>query len=189
MKLVLAQGNPGATYAATRHNAGWICLDAIASKQGSDFQHKPKFHAHVADLQYAQEKVLFIKPTTFYNETGRVARALLDFYKLAPQDVLVLHDDLALPFGTVRVRSKGSDAGNNGVKSVTAHIGEHYTRLRLGIHNNLATLRPSTDFVLSKFSSEEQGQLREVLIPIVEKCIESFAEEGALEPTSYTPSN
>ena len=113
MKVIFAQGNPGRQYAATRHNVGFIILDALAD--GAHFAPKPKFFAEMAETQIAGEKTLLIKPQTFYNETGRSARAILDFYKLDPSDLLVIHDDLALAFGSLRIRDKGSDAGNNGI--------------------------------------------------------------------------
>src|SRR6266568_2679917 len=130
MKLILAQGNPGAEYAKTRHNVGFMALDVYAEKHDLEFQDKSKFHAQIAEMMPEDEKILFVKPTTFYNETGQAARALADFYKIAPTDILVIHDDLALPFGTLRTREKGSDAGNNGIKSLNAHLGEKYTRIR-----------------------------------------------------------
>src|SRR5438445_447838 len=138
MKLIFAQGNPGSQYATTRHNVGFLILDQLAAKAGKEFIKKPKFHADVAELTIAGEKVLLVKPTTFYNETGQSARSLVDFYKLdTMSDVLVVHDDLALPLGTIRTREKGSDAGNNGIKSLNAHLGHDYHRIRIGIYNEL----------------------------------------------------
>ncbi|MEP6710637.1 MAG: aminoacyl-tRNA hydrolase, partial [Candidatus Saccharibacteria bacterium] len=134
MKLIFAQGNPGDQYNTTRHNVGFAILDALAKKFEASFTSKPKFFADIAELNIEGEKILLVKPATFYNETGKSARALVDFYKLAPAtDVLVVHDDLALPFGTLRTREKGSDAGNNGIKSLNAHLGPDYARLRIGI--------------------------------------------------------
>jgi PTH1 family peptidyl-tRNA hydrolase len=160
MKVIFAQGNPGNEFASTRHNVGFYIIDRFAGLQGATFAPKPKFHAEIADTAINGEKVLLIKPTTYYNETGRSARALVDFYKLDPSsDLLVIHDDLALPFGVIRTRPSGSDAGNNGIKSLNAHLGERYGRIRVGIYNDLRDRIPDADFVLGKFTSEETERL------------------------------
>ena len=179
MKLVFAQGNPGPDYVKTRHNVGWQILDALAGREGELFLTKSKFNADVAELNIAGEKVLLAKPSTYYNETGISARAIVDFYKLVPAtDVLVLHDELALPFGTLRLREKGSDAGNNGIKSLNAHIGENYHRLRIGVTNDLREKMGDTDFVLSRLSSEEQTSLEEKIIPKALEIIKDFINEN-----------
>ena len=185
MKLIFAQGNPGHQYAATRHNAGWLLLDAVAHAEGADFAPKSKFFAEVAEVTLAGEKALLIKPQTFYNETGRSARALLDFYKLTPDDLLVIHDDLALPFGTLRVRAKGSDAGNNGIKSLNAHLGPEYLRLRVGIYNDLRNRMHDADFVLGRFTADELATLQNDVTPKVRELIDQFCQ-GRLEASSHT---
>lgn len=172
MKIILGQGNPGAEYANTRHNIGWMLLDALAGDAA--FQPRSKFSASVAEITIDGEKTLLVKPTTFYNETGRTARALLDFYKLTPSDLLVIHDDLALPLGTVRIRGKGSDAGNNGIKSLNAHVGQEFWRMRIGIWNELRERQHDADFVLSRFSAEEHTFIVEHLMPEVEKLVRQF---------------
>jgi PTH1 family peptidyl-tRNA hydrolase len=178
MKLIFAQGNPGDQYAATRHNVGFQVLDDFASKQQVSFGSKPKFFADVAEYTSGDEKILLVKPTTFYNETGRSARALVDFYKLDPAtDILVIHDDLALPFGTLRTREKGSDAGNNGIKSLNAHIDHYYARLRVGIYNDLRERMDDAEFVLSRFSKEEQAALADIFGKTRE-IIDSFLDNS-----------
>jgi PTH1 family peptidyl-tRNA hydrolase len=184
MKLILALGNPGAEYAETRHNTGFMVADSFAYSHGARFSEKPKFFAYVGECVVADEKVIIAKPTTFYNQVGRSARALIDFYKLAPEDVLVIHDDLALPLGTIRVRSKGSDAGNNGIKSLNIHIGPQYARLRIGIHVDERTGNDA-DFVLSRFTSNEIHTLKESIIPTATQLTANFLEDK-LEDTSYT---
>jgi len=186
MKLIFAQGNPGDQYAATRHNVGFQVLDDFASKQQASFGPKPKFFADVAEYTNGDEKVLLVKPTTFYNETGRSARALVDFYKLDPAtDILVIHDDLALPFGTLRTREKGSDAGNNGIKSLNAHIDHNYARLRIGIYNDLRERMDDADFVLSRFSKEEQETLSSSILPKTSELIVNFLSNSH-QNTSHT---
>jgi PTH1 family peptidyl-tRNA hydrolase len=184
MKLIFAQGNPGSQYARTRHNTGFISLDAIAEANSATWKHQDKYKADIAEVTLNGEKVLLVKPLSFYNETGQVARALVDFYKLNPsEDVLVIHDELALPFGTIRVREKGSDAGNNGIKSLNAHLGEDYSRIRVGIWNEKRNLMDDADFVLSNFSVDEQKTLNEGLIPQITKLVEAFLK-GELEAHS-----
>ncbi len=184
MKLVFAQGNPGAQYAHTRHNTGFIALEAIAEANSAAWKHQDKYKADIAEVTLSGEKVLLVKPLSFYNETGQVARTLIDFYKLTPsEDVLVIHDELALPFGTIRVREKGSDAGNNGIKSLNTHLGEEYSRIRVGIWNEKRDLMDDAAFVLSNFSSDEQKTLNEGLIPQITKLVEAFLK-GELEAQS-----
>lgn len=176
MKIILAQGNPGTQYETTRHNIGFFMLDEFAKNNRGDFTKKTKFHADIAELSIAGEKVLLVKPTTFYNETGQSARLLSDFYKIDPaHDLLVVHDDLALPFGTIRTRGKGSDAGNNGIKSLNAHLGQDYKRMRLGIHSSIRERIPDVDFVLAHFSSQEKNALADVY-KLTERFMNDFIQ-------------
>lgn len=186
MKIIFAQGNPGPQYANTRHNVGFLIVDAIANAQRVDFLKKPKFHANIAEVSLAGEKVLLVKPATFYNETGQSARMLTDFYKLNPTtDFLVVHDDLALPLGTIRIRDKGSDAGNNGIKSLNARLGPNYARIRVGIYNDLRDRIHDADFVLSNFTKNEAELLNDTITPKAIELIEHFCA-GQLETTSHT---
>jgi PTH1 family peptidyl-tRNA hydrolase len=185
MKIIFAQGNPGAQYSHSRHNVGFMMLDQIAAEHGLTFTKKPKFYADVAEDTIAGEKILLIKPTTFYNETGQSARALVDFYKLTPAtDVLVVHDDLALPFGTIRIRAKGSDAGNNGIKSLNSHLGTDYARLRIGIYNELRDRVNDADFVLSNFTKNEADLFNDTIGQKVRESIELFCA-GKLDAVSH----
>lgn len=183
MKLIFAQGNPGSDYARTRHNVGWIILDALADTHSATFQPKDKFKADIAELTINGEKVILAKPSTFYNETGQSARAIVDFYKLDPAtDVLVIHDDLAIPYGTIRARAQGSDAGNNGIKSLNAHLGPEYHRLRVGIWSDLRDKIHDVDFVLGRFSNEETEQLPDIIDKST-RLIDQFVT-GQLEHTT-----
>ncbi|MDN5274256.1 MAG: pth, peptidyl-tRNA hydrolase [Candidatus Saccharibacteria bacterium] len=176
MKIIFAQGNPGNEYTTTRHNVGFLMLDRYGDSHRAEFIKKPRFHADIAETHIGSEKVLLVKPTTFYNETGQAARLLIDFYKLDPAtDFLVIHDDLALPFGTIRTREKGSDAGNNGIKSLNAHIGPNYRRIRIGIYTDLRKRMPDADFVLSHFSTKEKNALSDVYI-LAERFLNSFID-------------
>jgi PTH1 family peptidyl-tRNA hydrolase len=174
MKLIFAQGNPGHEYETTRHNVGFLAVDFYARQHSLTFQPKAKFHADIAETTIGDEKVLLVKPTTFYNETGQAARLLADFYKIETKDILVIHDELALPFGTLRTREKGSDAGNNGIKSLNAHLGENYARIRVGTWNEIADKQGAFDFVLSKFSSDEMKKLQGDIFPKIAELIDDF---------------
>ena len=186
MKIIFAQGNPGKEYEKTRHNAGFITIDAIAEHLDASWKRSDKFNADIAEVLLESEKVLLVKPLSFYNDTGLVARTLIDFYKLDPaEDFLVLQDDLALPVGTIRVRGKGSDAGNNGIKSLNAHLGSSYWRIRIGIWNETKENIESVAFVLGKFSSIELGFLKSTA---TEQCIQLVTSfiDGSLEAVSHT---
>lgn len=178
MKIIFAQGNPGSDYEKTRHNVGFMALDFYAKEKGVTFQTKSKFASDVVELTVGNEKVLLVKPQTYYNETGQAARALADFYKLEPADILVIHDELALPFGTLRTREKGSDAGNNGIKSLNAHLGENYTRIRVGIANELAAKQSATDFVLTRFNRDDIEKLQAHIFPKISEVIDSFVSDS-----------
>ena len=186
MKIILAQGNPESRFDGTRHNIGFAVINTFAQAQGASWSDKPKFFAMIAELMIDGEKVLLVKPTTYYNDTGKAARKLIDFYELDPAtDLLVLHDDLALPLGTIRTRGQGSDAGNNGIKSLNTHIGPDYHRIRIGIWNELSSRMDAADFVLSKFSKDESEIIKTCIIPHTNDVILRFIQ-GSIETTTHT---
>lgn len=174
MKLIFAQGNPGNEFKRTRHNVGFLAIGFFAEKQSVAFQPKSKFHAEIAETTSGGEKILLVKPTTFYNETGVSARSIVDFYKIQSQDILVIHDELMLPFGKIRVRHSGRDAGNNGIKSLNSHLGEQFARIRIGVQNELREKMNDTDFVLGTFSTDEQKVLGALILPETVSLIERF---------------
>lgn len=185
MKILLAQGNPGPQYAGTRHNIGWTILDEYTAALGVAFKPEKKFAADIATTTVDGEKLLLVKPTTSYNQTGRTARALVDFYNLDPaSDLLVIHDDLSLPFGTIRVRDQGSDAGNNGIKSISAHVGPAYWRIRVGIWDEKRNLQPDADFVLSRLSVDATNLVKQKITPVVSEMITKFCSQ-TLSSTSH----
>ena len=183
MKVILALGNPGEKYVHTRHNAGFLVIDQSAAEQGVQFSNKPKFSADIAELNMSGEKILLVKPTTYYNDSGIAARAILDFYKLTLDDVLIIHDDTALDFGKIRVRKGGRDAGSNGLKSLHTHIGADFWHIRIGTDNLLRRQIGDVDFVLSKFNADEQKILRDWTIPESIKLIGTFLDD-TIEPLS-----
>lgn len=185
MKLIFAQGNPEPDYKNTRHNIGIAVLNDLADKLSVKWETKSKFHAIIAETSIDGEKVLLAKPTTYYNETGSVVRAITTFYKLVPElDLLVIYDDLSLPFGTIRIRKQGSAAGNNGIKSINSQIDQNYARIKIGTSNELRHHMDDASFVLSKFSSDESKQLSEIIIPQAIDLIDKFCK-NQLEITSH----
>lgn len=182
MKLIIGLGNPEKKYENTRHNTGFIAVDRAAD----GWQDKPKFHGQLAEREVDGEKILFFKPSTNYNGSGFGVRAVKDFYKIDNSDILVIHDDLALPFGTIRTRLGGSDAGNNGIKSLNTHIGDPpaggYARVRVGVGHDQRQ-QNDIDFVLSKFSKIEAKKLPNIL-EITDTTVKDFIF-GNFEKTSY----
>lgn len=172
MKVIVGFGNPGSKYNFTRHNLGFLALDFYAKTHKLTWQNKPKFNAIVAKND--ENDTLFIKAQTYYNEVGQSVRAILDFYKLSPQDILVICDDFNLEFGKIRFRERGSAGGNNGLKSIIAHLGtEDFPRLRIGTANDdIRSKVGDTDFVLSRFSEQEYAEL-----PTILREIESFIDK------------
>ena len=183
MKVILALGNPGEKYAYTRHNAGFLVIDQLAAGQSAQFSNKPKFFADIAELNMSGKKILLVKPTTYYNEVGISARAILDFYKLTLDDLLIIHDDTALDFGKIRVRRGGRDAGSNGLKSLHTHIGADFWHIRIGTDNLLRRQIGDVDFVLSKFNADERKILRDWTIPEAIKLISTFLDD-TIKPLS-----
>lgn len=161
MKLIAGFGNPGGQYAETRHNVGFLLLDTWADELKLDF--RQKYQGLVAETQWAGERVFLLKPQTFMNLSGRSVRELVQFYKILPEDILIIHDDMDLPLGRIRLRQSGSAGGHNGIKSTIAEIGtEEFWRLKIGVG------RPpsgwdSARYVLAPFGSEEVKTLDEVL--------------------------
>lgn len=176
MKIIILQGNFPEKYNGTRHNVAFAFGDFLAAKFGASFAERPKFKAEVAEFTWLGEKVLLVKPRTYYNETGAAARAICDFYKLNFQeDLLAIHDDLALDFGVVRVRNSGGSAGNNGLKSLIATFGENFPRVKIGIANELLARMDSADFVLAKFNKAEAENLPQIFT-LCEQFAENFVQ-------------
>lgn len=130
IKIIVGLGNPGKSYADTRHNAGFMVLDKLAEHWGCKFQLDKKRKAELA----AGPGILLVKPTTFMNESGACVRPLMQFFKFAPHQVFIIHDEIDFPLGTIKLREKGSAGGHNGIKSIIAHLGtQEFPRLRFGI--------------------------------------------------------
>lgn len=170
MKMIVGLGNPGNEYADTRHNVGWMLLDALAGHLGiTEWRSREK--GMVAEGRIGSEKVLLVKPLTYMNNSGECVGPLMRWYKLAPEDVMVAHDDMDIPIGTIRIRKKGSAGGHNGIKSLLQHIGaEEFGRIRIGIGRPPAGWTV-INHVLAKFTAEERAEIGhaiDYLIPAVE---------------------
>ena len=158
--LVVGLGNVGREYDGTRHNVGFTCLDAFASANDFDaWIEKKDLKCHFASSVLGEARVILIKPTTLMNLSGEAVQATAHFYKIAPEHIVVVHDELDIPFGQIRVRSGGSSAGHNGLKSIMHYFGEDFGRVRIGIGPKTPAQIDTADFVLAKFSQAEQTQL------------------------------
>lgn len=160
IQLIIGLGNVGKEYDGTRHNVGFATIDKFhAENDFPKWQENPKFKSYISEDFIAGKKVILAKPTTLMNLSGEAVRALKDFYKLQNSDITIIHDELDLPFGTVKEKQGGGSAGNNGLKSIIAHIGEDFKRIRIGIRNETLKHIDAADFVLGKFTTDEQKQL------------------------------
>ena len=162
MKLIIGLGNPEPQYDATRHNAGFAIVEAFADAHNLSWQLKDKFKATTAEGVVNSQKVILVKPHTYYNLSGEAALAVKQFYKIDNADILVVHDELALPFGTLRTRVGGSDAGNNGLKSIIATVGADVARIRIGIANDFTGRQNAADFVLGRFTANESAKMPDI---------------------------
>ncbi|MFB9770670.1 aminoacyl-tRNA hydrolase [Lactiplantibacillus modestisalitolerans] len=159
MKMIVGLGNIGTKYAQTRHNVGFMIIDELAQRLNADFK-TSKFEAQVATAFQAGEKVLLVKPSTYMNDSGRAVGPLMSYYNVAPADLLVIHDDLDLPLGKVRLKQKGSAGGHNGIKSIISHVGDQqFKRAKVGIdHPQKMSV---VNYVLGKFSPAELKQFED----------------------------
>lgn len=172
--LLVGLGNPGKEYNQTRHNIGFVCLDEFVKKNDemSDWINKKDLKCQLSSGRLADVKVYAIKPTTFMNLSGEAVELISRFYNIHPDNIVVVHDELDINFGQIRLRKGGSSAGHNGIKSVTKTIGEDYNRIRVGIGPKQPESISSEQFVLKKFSKEEQEQ-----IPNLTKEVNAVASE------------
>lgn len=184
MKIILGQGNPGDNYRKNRHNIGFMVLEHFAIEKQVEFKTSKLFKSQIAELNYDNQAVILIKPDCYYNNTGEVAQKLVHYYKIdTSQDLMVIHDELMLPFGAIRTRNGGRDAGNNGIKSINQHIGLNYHRFRIGIKNDLTEKMPAEDFVLKNFTKDELIVINNQIIPHTIDAILNFIS-GKPEITS-----
>lgn len=172
IKLIVGLGNPGQKYEQTRHNVGFMVVDRLASGYGAELANHLRWRAHVAKIP--EMGSILMKPQTFMNESGQSVGAALRFYKWQPEQVLVVYDDVSIPFGSYRFRMKGSAGGHNGIKSIISHLGgDQFPRLKIGIGDagsdgGNGARNSMVGHVLGKFSTEECNQLENTLATAAE---------------------
>lgn len=182
-KLLVGLGNPGQKYARTRHNIGFEVIDALAQSWSVKLADNKRFHGHVGNSRTASgDHLILLKPTTYMNRSGQSVRALLDWYKLSPSDVLVIYDDMDLPIGKLRLRLSGSAGGHNGMKSLISHLGtQAFPRLRLGISRandpDNPTNRAVVGHVLGKFTTDER-KVMDAAVHLAGEAIEFSLGKG-----------
>jgi PTH1 family peptidyl-tRNA hydrolase len=170
VRLFVGLGNPGAKYQGNRHNIGFMVLDELARRHGFA-PWRRRFQGETSEGTLERERVILLRPLTFMNDSGRAVQEATGFFKLAPAEIAVFHDELELPFGKVRVKVGGGIAGHNGLRSISAHVGNEYRRVRLGIgHPGVKEL--VHNHVLSDFAKSER--------PALEALIDAVADNAGL---------
>ncbi len=178
MYVILGIGNPGKAYEGTRHNVGFVAMDYMSSYYGIKIN-KIKHKALIGEGTIQGEKVLLVKPQTYVNLSGESLREILAYYKVPAENVIVIHDDVSLPCGRMRIRTKGSDGGHNGIKSIIYQLkSDAFQRIRIGVgeppeHYDMA------DWVLGRFSKEEISHLSDLVDAVVEKVVPEMIKNGA----------
>jgi len=176
LKAVAGLGNPGGKYAGTRHNIGFEALDALAAKLLGAGSYKSAFGALTCRADFEGEDLLLMKPQTFMNLSGQSVGEALRYYKIPPSDLIVIHDDMDLPLGSIRIRASGGDGGHNGVASVISHLGaSDFIRIKIGIGRPDPRLDPS-DYVLSRFLPEERDEAAQAAVRAAEAALAVLSE-------------
>jgi len=174
--MIVGLGNPGKEYENTRHNVGFMAIDKIALKNHVTLNSK-KGNGIYTIFEKEDEKILLLKPLTYMNLSGEAVKALMQYYKIAVSDILIISDDLDMPTGKIKLKYKGSSGGHNGLKSIEQHLKtQEYKRLKIGISNNKNY--DTKDYVLGRFSIEEKEKIDSVLNTVIDIfddfCINSF---------------
>ena len=179
-RLFAGLGNPGKQYAGNRHNIGFMCLDRLAEMYETLWQNKKDFKGYFAQLDLGGCRLLLLKPQTYVNLSGTAVEAVVRFYKLRPEDVCVVHDEIRLPFGTIETRKTESVFGHNGLKSIQACLGSGLQLVRVGVGPKKPVQIPLTDFVLADFTPEE----KELLPKITKEVCSLIGEISGNDPKS-----
>lgn len=169
MKLIIGLGNPGKTYEQTRHNIGFKVIDYLAMKWNAPLT-QSKFKGMYSVIHRPEGKVMLLKPLTFMNLSGESVGALMDYYNIQLEDIVVIYDDLDLPTGQLRLRQKGSAGGHNGIKSLIQHLGtQQFNRMRIGISRPPSGMKVP-DYVLARFSEDEIPEMAQAVEKSAEAC-------------------
>ena len=177
LKLIVGLGNPGAEYARTRHNAGFWLVDELARRHGGTFRFEGKHQAELARVRIGGEELWLAKPMTFMNRSGGPVSSVLGFYKMTPAQMLVAHDEIDLPSGTVRLKEAGGHGGHNGLRDLIAAQGDGFWRLRIGVGHPGAK-NEVVDFVLTRAGADEQRAIDETIVAGAD-AIEEMLRSGA----------
>ena len=177
IKLIVGLGNPGAEYARTRHNAGFWLVDELARRHGGTFRHEGKHQAELARVRIGGDEIWLAKPMTFMNRSGGPVSSVLGFYKIAPAEMLVAHDEIDLPSGTVRLKHAGGHGGHNGLRDLISAQGDAFWRLRIGV-GHPGTKNDVVDFVLTHAGRDEQRAIDETIAAGAD-AIEEMVRAGA----------
>lgn len=174
MKLIVGLGNPGKEYEKTRHNVGWLVLDALAETFGSRWQESTKANALYQKIDLNGHEVELVKPTTYMNNSGQAVAYIKRKHNLNVEDIIVVHDDKDIPLGTVKVQKERGDAGHNGVRSIVEHLKSNaFTRVRVGTASeNKRKMQDTTKFVLSRFGLFEKSKFRDAIELAIQKIKE-----------------
>ena len=158
--LIVGLGNPEKKYEGTRHNIGFDVADKLAHDlQFPPFSQNTSLNALITEQAVGSNKVYIAKPTTYMNESGTSVQKIAHYYKIALENIVIIHDELSIPFGQIRMRIGGQSAGHNGIKSIITHCGSDFGRIRIGIKNKFTPKDDMSKFVLSKFSCDEQPHI------------------------------
>ncbi len=180
VKMIVGLGNPGSKYTETRHNVGFMAVDNIVKSLDVKFTEDKNFKAEVGSCFINGEKIYFVKPTTFMNNSGIAVKALLTYFNIDREDLLVIYDDLDMEVGKIRFRQKGSAGGHNGIKSIIAHLGtQEFDRIKIGVGRPLQGMTV-VNHVLGKFSTDEKIIILNTLDK-VDKAVNFYLQESDFE--------
>lgn len=176
MILIAGLGNPGKKYEKNRHNVGFVVLDTLAYKKGLEFKHDKKFNAEITEIPADSpdhDPVILAKPHTFMNNSGEALQKIAHFYKIPPENIWIIHDELDLPLGEMKIKKSGGPGTHNGLKSIVALLGKNSPRFKIGIESRGVTasqLQDTASFVLSDFF----GQEKDVIAKVIEQAVQSI---------------
>ncbi|MFA6254998.1 MAG: aminoacyl-tRNA hydrolase [Patescibacteria group bacterium] len=184
MKLIVGLGNPGKKYETTWHNVGFLVIDLLKTKQAGEFlscNKSKKFKAEICENNSPEEKIILAKPQTFMNNSGQAVKAIGRFYKIKPENLWVIHDDIDLPLGKIRISQNASAAGHKGVQSIIDEVGtQEFIRFRLGIQPITPLKMPTEKYVLQKIDSESKVIIDEVIEKVL-AALEIALAQGVTE--------
>jgi len=169
--IIAGLGNPGPRYERTRHNYGWIVLDELVKELKGSFSDSSDNSVSISKIDLEEKTIILVKPLTYMNLSGEPLVAIRDYYKIPNENVLVLHDEVDIPFGELRLKKGGGEAGHNGLKSISECFGSRdYQRLRLGIGKPLHPDYAVSDWVLGRFNEEEEKELKRLVPMAIQKA-------------------